>query len=74
MVDQAAKPAPASGPKDGKNTSAATPKSGGWLRNVLGWVVLPGALAGGLVLLGVHVGANHGDMWLSRLVKWLVSG
>jgi hypothetical protein len=38
------------------------------LRWVLGWVVLPLAIVGGLFSFGVHVGARHPDMALSRLL------
>jgi hypothetical protein len=35
---------------------------------MLGWIVLPLAVVGGLFSLGVHVGARHPDMALSRLL------
>lgn len=42
------------------------------LRWVLGWVVLPATIVLALFLAGVHVGARHSDMWLSRAVLWLL--
>jgi hypothetical protein len=41
------------------------------LRWMLGWIVLPLAVVGGLFSLGVHVGARHPDMALSRLLLWI---
>jgi hypothetical protein len=38
------------------------------LRWLLGWIVLPGSLIAALFLTGVHVGARHPDMGLSRLL------
>lgn len=43
----------------------------GW---VLGWVVIPGSLIALLFLGGVHVGARHPGMWLSRLTLWALGG
>lgn len=40
----------------------------GKLRWVLGWIVLPGTIISALFLTGVHVGARHPDMGLSRLL------
>jgi hypothetical protein len=40
----------------------------GWL---LGWVVIPLLLLGSLFLAGVHVGARHPQMWLSRTTLWM---
>jgi hypothetical protein len=56
--------------KDDAETEEA---GGGRFRWLLGWVVVPGALLGALFLAGVHVGANHPDMWLSRLIAWIGS-
>lgn len=51
------------------------PEEGGRsrLRWLLGWVIIPGSFIGALFLAGVHVGANHPDMWLSRLIAWIGS-
>lgn len=46
----------------------------GWFRFLLGWVVVPGSVIGAIVLAGVHVGANHPDMFLSRLLLWMFGG
>jgi hypothetical protein len=43
------------------------------IRWLVGWVVIPGTLLGALFLSGVHVGANHPQMWLSRLIAWIGS-
>lgn len=40
----------------------------GW---VLGWIVAPLLVLGCLFGLGVHVGARHPQMWLSRATLWL---
>jgi hypothetical protein len=45
----------------------------GRLRWLVGWVALPGTVIGSIFLAGVHVGANHPDMWLSRLIAWIGS-
>jgi hypothetical protein len=41
------------------------------LRWVFGWVAIPGAIVMALFLAGVHVGARHPAMWLSRAMLWL---
>ncbi|MFV8752050.1 hypothetical protein ACNOYE_16005 [Nannocystaceae bacterium ST9] len=41
------------------------------LRWVLGWVGLPAAIVLVLFAAGVHVGARHPEMWLSRVMLWL---
>jgi hypothetical protein len=41
------------------------------LRWVLGWIVLPGTLLAALFFAGVHVGARHPEMGLSRLLLWM---
>lgn len=46
----------------------------GWFRFLLGWVVAPGSVVAVIVLAGVHVGANHPDMFLSRLLLWMFGG
>ncbi len=46
----------------------------GWFRFLLGWVVAPGSVISAIVLAGVHVGANHPDMFLSRLLLWMFGG
>lgn len=43
------------------------------LRMLLGWVVVPGLILAGLFLAGVHVGARHPQMGLSRAVLWVMS-
>jgi hypothetical protein len=59
------KPAPA------KTVDDEPEARGGRGRWLLGWVLVPGALLAALFLAGVHVGANHPDMWLSRLMAWI---
>ena len=44
------------------------------LRWVLGWIVLPGSLITLLFLSGVHVGARHPDMWMTRVMLWGFGG
>lgn len=58
-----------------KKDDAETEEEGGGrrFRWLLGWVVIPGSLISALFLAGVHVGANHPDMWLSRLIAWIGS-
>lgn len=41
------------------------------VRWLIGWVLVPGSLLLALFLVGVHVGARHPDMALSRLMLWL---
>jgi hypothetical protein len=48
-----------------------TSRAPGRLRWVLGWVAIPATLVLLLFLAGVHVGARHPGMWLSRFMMWL---
>ncbi len=41
------------------------------LRWFVGWVAIPAVLVSMLFGLGVHLGARHPDMWLSRSMMWL---
>lgn len=50
----------------------AEPARRSWSRTLFGWVVVPSLLAGALIALGVHVGANNPDMWFARLITWIV--
>lgn len=43
----------------------------GRAKALLGWIVLPVAVVGATFLFGVHVGARHPDMGLSRLLLWI---
>jgi len=43
------------------------------LRRWLGLVGVPTLIVAALFVSGVHVGARHPDMWLSRLMSWLFS-
>lgn len=43
----------------------------GKLRWLFGWVFVPLLLLGMLFLAGVHVGARHPQMWLSRTTLWM---
>ncbi|MDD9940042.1 MAG: hypothetical protein OXU20_03170 [Myxococcales bacterium] len=36
------------------------------------WFFLPALVAGGLLLYGVHLGAQHPDAWYTRTVTWIV--
>ena len=51
-----------------------SPGGEGKLRWILGWIVVPGSLIALLFLAGVHVGARHPDMWMSRLMLWMYGG
>ena len=50
---------------------AAEPKAPGKLRWLIGWVLVPVGFVATLFLSGVHVGARHPDMWMSRAVLWM---
>jgi hypothetical protein len=41
-------------------------------RGLIGWVAIPTVIVLALFLAGVHVGARHPDLWLSRLMLWLL--
>jgi hypothetical protein len=69
--DPASKLAKRKGKKDPEDDGEK--KKGGKLRWFFGWIVLPGTLLGSIFLAGVHVGARHPDMVLSRLFVWLFS-
>jgi hypothetical protein len=43
-------------------------------RLLLGWVLVPALIIGALFAAGVHVGARHPDMLLTRAVLWLGGG
>jgi hypothetical protein len=63
---------PASGPNDASEATVKRPrKRAGKLRWLLGWVIVPLVLLGALFLAGVHVGARHPQMWLSRATLWM---
>lgn len=51
-----------------ESTPASDSKPTNKLRWLLGWIVLPGSLIAALFLTGVHVGARHPDMGLSRVL------
>ena len=57
--------------------SEASPEQGGrsgvlgWL---VGWLLVPALVVGGLFAAGVHVGARHPDMLLTRGVLWMTKG
>ena len=74
-----AKPAPAK-PAAGGGAKASTaiavpegeaPKESklGW---ILGWIVLPGTVIGGIFGAGVLLGAHNHDGWFPRAVMWVV--
>lgn len=46
-------------------------KSPSKLRWIFGWLVIPGTIVAALFLAGVHVGATHPDMVLSRATLWM---
>jgi hypothetical protein len=54
--------------KPDEDETASPPSRVRWL---VGWVLIPGAIVSSLFLAGVHVGARHPDMWLSRAMLWL---
>jgi hypothetical protein len=41
-------------------------------RGLIGWVAVPTVIVLTLFLAGVHVGARNPDLWLSRLMVWLL--
>ena len=61
-------------PTSGKEGEAKSQGHGreGWLRWVLGWVVAPGVVLGGIFGGGVFVGANHPDAGVVKAVLWVV--
>jgi hypothetical protein len=72
---QASKPGPsrpaATASSDTEPTAKRGGKRGSKLGWLLGWVVIPLLLLGSLFLAGVHVGARHPQMWLSRTTLWM---
>ena len=60
---------PANQPKKVEEVAAEEPTSR--LRWLLGWVVTPLLFFGAIFVGGVYVGANHPDVWISSLVRWL---
>jgi len=38
---------------------------------ILGWVVTPGVILGGIFTSGIYVGANLEESWVTRGVVWL---
>jgi hypothetical protein len=47
-------------------------EGGGKLRWILGWVVLPGTLIGGIFGGGALVGAHFHESWFTRAIVWIV--
>ncbi|PRP96373.1 hypothetical protein [Enhygromyxa salina] len=68
MAKTTAKPSGAAG----KSSDGAADKSSSKLGWLLGWVVIPGLLVAALFFAGVHVGARHPQMGLSRAVLWVL--
>jgi hypothetical protein len=69
-----AKPAAAASAKPG--TAIAVPEGEapreGRIAWVLGWIVLPATVIGGIFGGGVILGANDHDGWFARSVMWVV--
>jgi hypothetical protein len=62
------------GPKDlvkKKAPEGEEPKRQGMVRWVLGWVLVPAIVVGLIFGAGLHVGARHPEMWLSRFFLWI---
>jgi len=51
----------------------STGKSANKLRWIVGWLLIPGLVIAGLFSCGVHVGARHPDMFLTRAVLWMTN-
>ncbi|TPV93454.1 MAG: hypothetical protein B7733_20470 [Myxococcales bacterium FL481] len=71
-MTSSAPPSPKPQQPDPPKSGDKAPSRRSLVGSLLGWLVLPGLLATALVALGVHVGANHTDMWFVRLVAWVV--
>ena len=59
---------PAAATKDLDTSEGKKPGKIAW---IIGWILVPGLVIGGLFLAGVHVGARHPDMFLTRGVLWM---
>lgn len=59
--------------KTDKTSGQTSGKTSSKLRWILGWIGVPGLLIAGLLLAGVHVGARHPQMGLTRAVLWVMS-
>jgi hypothetical protein len=57
---------------DTEPTAKRSSKRPSKLRWLLGWVLVPLLLLTALFLVGVHVGARHPQMWLSRTTLWML--
>ncbi len=40
----------------------------GW---IVGWIVIPGLVIGGIFGSGVHLGASYPDRWYTEFVVWV---
>lgn len=49
------------------------PRSGSRASWIAGWVIGPGLIVLGILTAGLHVGANHPESWITRLVNWTVA-
>lgn len=67
----ASKPSPGRPSSASNDASAGTVKRPSKARWLLGWVIVPLSLLGALFLAGVHVGARHPQMGLSRATLWM---
>lgn len=71
-VPQPSSVRPTSAPNDASEvTVKRSSKRPSKLRWLLGWVIVPLSLLGLLFLAGIHVGARHPQMWLSRATLWM---
>jgi hypothetical protein len=43
----------------------------GVLRWIIGWMVVPALVLGGIFGTGLHLGANHPEAWYTRAVMWI---
>jgi hypothetical protein len=53
-------------------SGGGAPAGGRWLRWCIGWLGLPALVATVVFVTGMHMGAARPDLWITRLVLWIV--
>ena len=74
MTEKSGTPAKAGAIEKATKPAETEPGRKRWMSWVLGWVVLPGMVIGGIVGGGVLVGANFHDTWFTHAFVWVFAG